>query len=193
MYQGEHCPLPQAGTAPSFSVKARWYISEKKVGSKQSELSLPLLRNFWKGSAACTHVPWDWTMQFVKAKCPSTQAQKSWADGLERSGPASREQTFTCKDHAFQQKYEVSLIYISHYWILHFANKAEGSSTHLSNVHDFDGCQLTRFDVATLSNRERTVSTSISSIPSAYTEQNTWTRVPVTGFSPTMLDPYDTS
>lgn len=35
--------------------------------------------------------------------------QKSQAEGLERSGPASREQTFTGKDYASQQKYEVSL------------------------------------------------------------------------------------
>lgn len=69
---------------------------------------------------------------------------------------------------SFQQEYEVSLI-PSHDYVLNFANKAEGSSTHLSNVHDFDGCQLTRFDMATLSKREKTVSTSILPIPSAYT------------------------
>lgn len=59
--------IKQMYTSPSFLVKARWHILEKQVGSKQSELFPSLLRNFWKESATCTHMPWDWTMQFVKA------------------------------------------------------------------------------------------------------------------------------
>lgn len=94
MHQGEHCPLRQADN--SFLVKARWYVSEKKVGSKQSDLLPPLLRYFHKESATRTQYALELDNAIRDGQVPQHRGtQKSQADGLEKSGPASREQTLT--------------------------------------------------------------------------------------------------
>lgn len=110
--------------------------------------------------------------------------QKSRKGQMERSGPASSEQASTRQDRALQGHPAVSHTAPSLPDFTRVTNKAGCFSTHLSHVHDFDGCQLTRLDMSTLEKRERSVSTGVSPIPSTHTEQNIRTRAPAAGFSP---------
>lgn len=155
MHRGNYRPLPRADSSPSSSVRQKHGITFERKKNKRGKQGICLFsEQFW--SATCARVSWAHLRPFVQARGPSTQAKiPQGADGLERSGPASSEQASTRQDRALQRHPAVSHVAPSPLDFTRVTNKAGCFSTHLSHVHDFDGCQLTRLDMSTLEKREK--------------------------------------